>query len=121
MGAQTDGLSPATIAVKGGNTHEPGAGISPSIQLSSTFAHAGDPTNPEDGIYSYGRGGSPGFIELERTIAELEHGSDAVVFNANHGLALLTIEANTNGRTKPGFFLFRTFPDCVKGVVQEVQ
>lgn len=97
MGAQTDGLSPATIAVKGGNTHEPGAGISPSIQLSSTFAHAGDPTNPEDGIYSYGRGGSPGFIELERTIAELEHGSDAVVFNAGISAAIAALAEGNAG------------------------
>lgn len=87
----TGGLAAATIAVKGGNVHQPGAGVSPSIQLSSTFVHSGDPLNPADGIYSYGRGGSPGFVELERTIAELEHGTDAVVFNAGISAAIAAL------------------------------
>lgn len=97
MGHAYDGLAPATIAVKGGNEHQPGAGVSPSIQLSSTFVHSGNPANPEDGIYSYGRGGSPGFTELERTIAELEHGTDAVVFNAGIAAATAALAEGTQG------------------------
>jgi cystathionine gamma-synthase len=97
MGEQIEGLAPATIAVKGGNEHEKGGGVSPSIQLSSTFVHAGDPGNPEDGLYSYGRGGSPGFTELERAIAELEHGSDAVVFNAGISAAIAALAEGSNG------------------------
>lgn len=88
MGENVEGLAPATIAVKGGNEHRKGHGVSPSIQLSSTFVHSGDPSNPDDGIYSYGRGGSPGFQELERAIAELEHGTDAIVFNAGISAAI---------------------------------
>ncbi|MEZ4531904.1 MAG: aminotransferase class I/II-fold pyridoxal phosphate-dependent enzyme [Thermomicrobiales bacterium] len=97
MGEQGDGLAPATIAVKGGNEHTSGSGVSPSIQLSSTFVHAGDPGNPDDGIYSYGRGGSPGFTELERAIAELEHGTDAVVFNAGISAAIAALAEGANG------------------------
>src|SRR6476469_8329595 len=97
MRETNEGLAPATIAVKGGNAHQPGAGVSPSIQLSSTFVHSGDPSNPDDGIYSYGRGGSPGFVELERTIAELEHGSDSVVFNAGIAAAIAALAEGTEG------------------------
>ncbi len=97
MGETNEGLAPATIAVKGGNAHQPGAGVSPSIQLSSTFVHSGDPSNPDDGIYSYGRGGSPGFVELERTIAELEHGADSVVFNAGIAAAIAALAEGTEG------------------------
>lgn len=91
MGEQNDTLAKATIAVKGGNEHQKGHGVSPSIQLSSTFVHAGNPADPDDGIYAYGRGGSPGFTELERAIAELEHGNDAVVFNAGISAAIAAL------------------------------
>jgi cystathionine gamma-synthase len=97
MRETNEGLAPATIAVKGGNAHQPGAGVSPAIQLSSTFVHSGDPSNPDDGIYSYGRGGSPGFVELERTIAELEHGPDSVVFNAGIAAAIAVLAEGTQG------------------------
>ncbi len=92
-----DRLASATVAVKGGYPHQPGAGVSPSIQLSSTFVHAGDPSNPEDGRYSYGRGGSPGYMELESAIAGLEHGSDAVVFNAGIAAAIAILTQGVNG------------------------
>jgi cystathionine beta-lyase/cystathionine gamma-synthase len=59
--------------------------------------HSGDPSNPDDGIYSYGRGGSPGFVELERTIAELEHGPDSVVFNAGIAAAIAVLAEGTQG------------------------
>lgn len=90
-------LAAATIAVKGGNGHECGTGVSPSIQLSSTFVHSGNPSNPDDGLYSYGRGGSPGFTELERAIAELEHGVDAVVFNAGISAAIAALAEGADG------------------------
>jgi len=92
-----DGLAPATIAVKGGYRHERGMGVSPGIQLSSTFVHGGDPSDPDDGIYTYGRGGSPGYGQLERVIAELEHGADAVVFNAGIAAALAVLAEGAPG------------------------
>lgn len=90
-------LAAATIAVKGGVAHELGDGVSPNIQLSSTFVHRGDPANPSDGTSTYGRGGSPGFAELECAIAELEHGNDAVVFNAGIAAAIAVLGESANG------------------------
>ena len=95
MSEQGEGLAAATIAVKGGNEHVKGGGVSPAIQLSSTFVHGGDPANPDDGVYAYGRGGSPGFSELERTIAQLEHGTDAVGFNAGISAAIAALAEGT--------------------------
>jgi cystathionine gamma-synthase len=76
--------SPATIAVRGGFEHRRGDGISPPINLSSTFAQ---PDQPGPGEYSYGRAGSPGFEVLERALAQIEHGVDSVVFNAGMAAA----------------------------------
>jgi cystathionine gamma-synthase len=97
MGSKWDDLAPATIAVKGGNEHQKGGGVSPSIQLSSTFVHSGDPSNPEDGLYSYGRSSAPGFSGLERAIADLEHTTDAVVFNAGISAAIAVLAEGVNG------------------------
>lgn len=97
MNEQRRAQTAATIAVKGGVVHESGAGLSPAIQLSSTFIHAGDPSNPADGDFSYGRGGSPGFTELERVIADLEHGADAVVFNAGIAAAIAVLMEGKDG------------------------
>ncbi len=97
MSDRPDELAPATIAVKGGNAHAKGSGVSPSIQLSSTFVHSGDPSDPDDGAYSYGRGGSPGFIELERAIADLERAADAVVFNAGIAAAIAALAEGESG------------------------
>lgn len=97
MGRHTDDLAPATIAVKGGFDHQQGSGVAPAIQLSSTFIHSGDPSNPDDGVYSYGRGGSPGFVELERVIAQLEHGRDSVVFNAGISAAIAALADGAPG------------------------
>lgn len=97
MTNETSRLAPATMAVKGGNQHHQGSGVSPAIQLSSTFAHSGDPSNPDDGLYAYGRGGSPGFSELERAIADLEHAADSVVFNAGISAAIAALGEGANG------------------------
>lgn len=97
MERRTSDLASATIAVKGGIEHDAGAGVSPAIQLSSTFVHAGDPSNPDDGVYSYGRGGSPGYAGLERVVAELEHAHDAVVFNAGISAAIAVLAVSAPG------------------------
>lgn len=97
MNEHEHAFSPATLAVKGGTRHRPGDGVSPAIQLSSTFVHGGDPSDPDHGIYTYGRGGSPGYGELERVIAQLEHGSDAVVFNAGIAAALAVLAEGAPG------------------------
>jgi cystathionine gamma-synthase len=102
-------LGPSTVAVRGGFEPELGEGISPAIQLSSTFHHSIDP-DPSVLPYSYGRDLSPGFVPLERTIADLEHAAHAVVFNAGMAAAIpLLFEA------KPGTALVMPF-DCYFGI-----
>lgn len=97
MTGSNDDLAAATIAVKGGHQHQRDAGVSPSIQLSSTFWNAGNPTDPDAGVYSYGRADSPGFTVLERAIADLEGASDAVVFNAGIAAAIATLGEASSG------------------------
>jgi cystathionine gamma-synthase len=73
----TFGLS--TRAVKGGAQHRLGQGVTPPIELSSTFVHAGDPV---PGDFSYARANSPAYSPLEAVLASLEGGADAVAFSA---------------------------------------
>lgn len=80
-------LGPSSRAVRGGFTPEVGEGISPAIQLSSTFHHPVDP-DPSVLPYSYGRDMSPAFVPLERTIADLEGADHAIVFNAGMAAAI---------------------------------
>ncbi len=102
-------LGSSTRAVRGGFQPAHGEGISPAIQLSSTFHHAIDP-DPSVLPYSYGRDMSPAFVPLERTIADLEGATDAVVFNAGMAAAIpLLLEA------KPGMALVMPY-DCYFGI-----
>ncbi|MGI9253473.1 MAG: trans-sulfuration enzyme family protein, partial [Thermomicrobiales bacterium] len=70
---------PETLAVRGGIEHHPGDEVSPPIHLSTTFVQ---PDVVPAGQFAYARGGSPGFQPLERALAQIEGGTDAVVFNA---------------------------------------
>lgn len=72
-------LDPATIAVRAGGKHTLNEGVTPPIHVASTFVHSGA---PGPGEFTYGRGGSPANVPLERTLAQLEGGTDCVVFNA---------------------------------------
>ncbi len=89
-----DMWGPATIAVRGGVDPETGDGLSPAIELSSTFVLAGDPA---PGLPSYARAGSPAYTPLERALAELEGGADAVAFNAGNAAAAALFEEATPG------------------------
>jgi cystathionine gamma-synthase len=88
-------LRPDTIAVRGGAPHEPGDGVSPPIYLSTTFVQPGDAAAP--GTFSYARGGSPAFGPLERALAELEGGADAVIFNAGNAAAVALLDEAAPG------------------------
>jgi cystathionine gamma-synthase len=102
-------LGPSTVAVRGGFEPAVGEGISPAIELSSTFHHPIDP-DPSVLPYSYGRDLSPGFVPLERAMADLEHARHAVVFNAGMAAAIpLLFEAT------PGTALVMPF-DCYFGI-----
>ena len=68
-----------TLAVKGGYAPKTGEGISPPIDLSSTYVHPGD---YKSGVPTYARADSPAPRELEQAIADIEDGTFGVVFNA---------------------------------------
>jgi cystathionine gamma-synthase len=87
-------LGLATRAVKGGIEHRLGQGVTPSIELSSTFVHHGD---PQPGSYSYARANSPSYAPLESTLASLEGGVDAIVFSAGVAAANALLEEATPG------------------------
>ena len=86
--------SAATIAAKGGVQPGEGEGVSPPIELSSTFVLPGD---PGAGTYSYARGGSPAYVPLERALAALDGGNDGIVFSAGSAAALALMEEAAPG------------------------
>ncbi len=87
-------LDPATVAVRGSRVHGRGVGIVPPIELSSTFRM---PDAPQDGEFSYARSGHPANAQIEPTLAELEGGTDCVVFNAGIAAANAVLD-----EAKPG-------------------
>ena len=75
-----------TIAIHTGNSPDPVTGsISPSIHLTSTFVQDGIGKNKG---YDYSRGGNPTRARLEKNIAALEGGFDAIAFAS--GMAATT-------------------------------
>ena len=75
-----------TIAIHTGNSPDPVTGsISPSIHLTSTFVQDGIGKNKG---YDYARGGNPTRARLEKNIAALEGGFDAIAFAS--GMAATT-------------------------------
>lgn len=83
-----------TVAVRGGLDHQEGAGVAPPIHLASTFVLSDDDTA---GVFSYARGDSPAYGPLERTLAALEGGADAVAFNAGVAAAIALLDEATPG------------------------
>ena len=84
---------PATLAVRGGIVPRVGEGVAPPIHLASTFVHAGEPGSG----FSYAREDSPAYGPLERALAELEGGVDAVAFNAGIAAAAALLEEAVPG------------------------
>lgn len=83
-----------TLAVRGGVHPTPNQGIVPPVDFSTTFVLPGD---AKPGDYSYGRGNSPSFQPLERALADIEGGTDSVVFNAGMSAAVALMD-----EAKPG-------------------
>lgn len=82
MAGSVDEPRADTIAAKGGHYLNVNSGaITPPLDMSTTFARDNryDPINPAN-IYS--RDDSPTFIHAERTIAELEHGDECLLFGS---------------------------------------
>ncbi len=88
-------LKRATLAVTGGRKHQTGEGLVPGIELSSTFVAPG---NPAPGDYTYGRGDSPGFRDLEQALALIEHATDTVVFNAGIAASNVLFDGAPEGK-----------------------
>jgi cystathionine gamma-synthase len=88
-------LAPATIAVKSGFHSQPGEGIVPPIHVASTYNLPGEPV---PGAMTYGRGENPAFAQIEKPLAELEHGVDAVAFNAGVSAAVAIFEEVAPGQ-----------------------
>lgn len=75
-----------TICVQGSNDGSDCYGaVSYPIYLSATFAH---PALGETTGYAYGRAGNPTRDELQKTVAALENGTDALAFST--GMATIT-------------------------------
>jgi cystathionine gamma-synthase len=72
-------LSVDTLAVRGGYHPQLGDGISPDINLSSTYYLPGDGGG---GIVAYGRSGVPAFAVFEQAVADVEQAAHAMVFNS---------------------------------------
>jgi cystathionine gamma-synthase len=72
-------LSVDTLAVRGGFRSRLGEGLSPAIDLSSTFNVPGD---ADQGFNAYGRSDVPGFRVFEQAVADVEHAEHGMVFNS---------------------------------------
>lgn len=83
-----------SLAVHGGYEPELGDGLSPDINLSSTFYLPGDGTQ---GPPAYGREKSPAFVTFERAIADVNGADHAVSFNSGTSAMVALVE-----EAKPG-------------------
>jgi len=75
----TKPLSIDTLAVRGGHYPKLGDGISPAIDLSTTFYL---PADGAEGILAYGRSDVPAYRLFEQAVADVERAEHALVFNS---------------------------------------
>ena len=75
----TKPLSIDTLAVRGGHYPKLGEGISPAIDLSTTFYL---PADGAEGILAYGRSDVPAYRLFEQAVADVERAEHALVFNS---------------------------------------
>lgn len=85
-----------TLAVRGGFRSQLGEGLSPAINLSSTYNVPGD---ADQGYVAYGRSDVPGFRFFERAVADVEGAEFAMVFNSGtSAMVALVDEVAPGGR-----------------------
>lgn len=100
-----------TLAVKGGIELEPGDEVAPPIHLSATFVNPG----ATELRLNYARSGGPGYDVLEKVLAQLEGGNDAVVFNAGQAVLVAILADLPAGSTvvmpTQTYFGFKLFVD----------
>lgn len=82
-------LSVDTLAVRGGYRTRLGEGLSPSINLSSTYNL---PADGDQGFTAYGRSDVPGFDMFQRAIADVERAEHALVFNSGTSAMIALVD-----------------------------
>jgi cystathionine gamma-synthase len=87
-------LSIDTLSVRGGYQPTLGQGLSPDINLSSTYHLPGD---GEQGFAAYGRSDVPGFKVFERAVAAVERAEHALVFNSGTSAMVALLDEMTAG------------------------
>lgn len=83
-----------TLSVKGGYHPKLGDGISPDINLSSTFYMPGD---GDQGFNAYARHDVPAFQTFERAVADVESAEHALAFNSGTSAMVAVVDT-----LKPG-------------------
>ena len=85
-----------TLAVHAAAAPEPGTGaVTPSIHMSTTFERAPDGSFPSG--YAYIRDANPNRRALERALAELEGGADAIAFASGMAAAMSVFQTLAPG------------------------
>src|SRR5690348_17768611 len=100
-----------TACVHAGREPDPASGgVSPAIQLSTTFQRAADGSYP--GGYTYSRSGNPNRAQLENCLAALEGGKTAMAFASGMAAVNAVLQA-----LKPGDHVVCT-RDAYHGVLR---
>lgn len=103
-----------TLAIHAGQQTDPATGaVRAPLHLSTTFERAADGGYPRG--YSYTRAGNPNRASLERAVAALEHGHDAVAFGSGTAATLAVFNlAAPGGRIVCG-------SDCYHGTARQLR
>ena len=100
-----------TTCVHAGHKTDPASGgVSPAIQLSTTFARAADGSYPQG--HTYSRSGNPNRAQLEECIATLEGGAAGLAFGSGMASVSAVLQA-----LKPGDHVICTH-DAYHGVLR---
>jgi len=111
MSDRTDPLHLETLCVHAGRVPDENAGgLSPPIQLSTTFERAADGSYPQG--YNYIRAGNPNRAQLEACLATLEGGATALAFSSGAAAASAVFQA-----LKPGDHVVCT-QDAYHGILR---
>ena len=107
-------LSVDTLAVRGGYEPKLGDGLSPDINLSSTFYLPGD---GDQGPMAYGREDSPAFQVFERALADVNGAAHGIAYNSGtSAMVALVEEAGPGDRivfSSEAYFGFMTYARTV--------
>jgi cystathionine gamma-synthase len=103
-----------TLAIHAGRSPDPASGaVREPIQLSTTFERDADGSYPRGHYYS--RAGNPNRSALERAVAALEGGADAVAFGSGSAATLAVFAlAAPHGRIVCG-------SDCYHGTAKQLR